>query len=178
MADEDLPVMATFSVRRRAYLAPDGTALCELPEFAGDRELIVAMYRGMALARAFDLKAVSLQRTGRLGTYATSLGQEAVAVGIASAMEPEDVLLPSYRDNAALLWRGVTMEDILLFWGGDERGSNWAGPTHDFPFCIRSDRKLRMRPASPMPSNIASKRMPRSASSAMAPPPRAMCGKR
>jgi 2-oxoisovalerate dehydrogenase E1 component alpha subunit len=136
MADEDLPVIATFSVRRRAYLAPDGTALCELPEFAGDRELIVAMYRGMALARAFDLKAVSLQRTGRLGTYATSLGQEAVAVGIASAMEPEDVLLPSYRDNAALLWRGVTMEDILLFWGGDERGSNWAGPTHDFPFCI------------------------------------------
>jgi 2-oxoisovalerate dehydrogenase E1 component alpha subunit len=36
-------------------------------------------------------------------------------------MRPEDVLLPSYRDNAALLWRGVTMEDILLFWGGDER---------------------------------------------------------
>ena len=35
------------------------------------------MYRAMALARSFDLKAVSLQRTGRLGTYATSLGQEA-----------------------------------------------------------------------------------------------------
>jgi len=79
---------------------------------------------------------VSLQRTGRLGTYAWSLGQEAVAVGIASAMLPEDVLLPSYRDNAVLLWRGVTMEDILLFWGGDERGSRWSGPVHDFPFCI------------------------------------------
>jgi 2-oxoisovalerate dehydrogenase E1 component alpha subunit len=77
-----------------------------------------------------------LQRTGRLGTYATSLGQEAVAVGLASAMRPDDVLLPSYRDNAALLWRGVTMQDILLFWGGDERGSNWSGPAHDFPFCI------------------------------------------
>ena len=89
-----------------------------------------------SLARSFDLKAVSLQRTGRLGTYATSLGQEAVAVGIANAMEPDDVLLPSYRDNAALLWRGVTMEDILLFWGGDERGNNWSGPAHDFPFCI------------------------------------------
>jgi pyruvate dehydrogenase E1 component alpha subunit len=90
----------------------------------------------MVLARTFDLKAVSLQRTGRLGTYATSLGQEAVAVGLASAMRPEDTLLPSYRDNAALLWRGVTMEEILLFWGGDERGNHWSGPTHDFPFCI------------------------------------------
>jgi pyruvate dehydrogenase E1 component alpha subunit len=43
----------------------------------------------MVEARAFDLKAVSLQRTGRLGTYAVALGQEAVAVGIASAMRPE-----------------------------------------------------------------------------------------
>ena len=117
-------------------MAPDGTLLRDLPEFAGDRESVVSMYRGMMLARAFDLKAVALQRTGRLGTYATSLGQEAVAVGVASAMQPADVLLPSYRDNAALLWRGVTMEDILLFWGGDERGSNWSGPKQDFPFCI------------------------------------------
>ena len=133
---KELPVIARFEVRRRAYLAPDGTILRDLPDFATDQNLVVAMYRGMALARAFDLKAVSLQRTGRLGTYATSLGQEAVAVGIASAMRPEDVLLPSYRDNAALLWRGVTMDDILLFWGGDERGSRWSGPVDDFPFCI------------------------------------------
>jgi 2-oxoisovalerate dehydrogenase E1 component alpha subunit len=136
MADEELPVMAKFEVRRQAYLAPDGAIVRVLPNFAADQNLIVSMYRGMALARAFDLRAVSLQRTGRLGTYATSLGQEAVAVGIASAMRPEDVLLPSYRDNAALLWRGVTMEEILLFWGGDERGSCWSGPAHDFPFCI------------------------------------------
>jgi 2-oxoisovalerate dehydrogenase E1 component alpha subunit len=87
-------------------------------------------------ARTFDLRAVSLQRTGRLGTYATSLGQEAVAVGVASAMQQEDALLPSYRDNAALLWRGVRMEEILQFWGGDERGNRWSGPAHDFPFCI------------------------------------------
>jgi pyruvate dehydrogenase E1 component alpha subunit len=90
----------------------------------------------MVLTRAFDLKAVSLQRTGRLGTYAVSLGQEAVSVGVASAMHQEDVLLPSYRDNGALLWRGVKMEEILLYWGGDERGNRWSGPAHDFPFCV------------------------------------------
>jgi pyruvate dehydrogenase E1 component alpha subunit len=48
----------------------------------------------------------------------------------------EDVLLPSYRDNGALLWRGVKMEEILLYWGGDERGSRWSGPAYDFPFCV------------------------------------------
>src|SRR5437016_8889281 len=136
MADEDLPVIARFEVHRRGYLAPDGTVQRRLPTFASDTNLLLSLYRGMVLTRAFDLKAVSLQRTGRLGTYAVSLGQEAVSVGIASAMREEDVVLPSYRDNGTLLWRGTKMEEILLFWGGDERGNRSSGPAHDFPYCI------------------------------------------
>src|SRR5438034_1913389 len=136
MADEGLPVIARFEVRRRSYLAPDGTVLRPRPDFASDIPKLLGLYRGMVLTRAFDLKAVSLQRTGRLGTYAVSLGQEAVSVGIASAMREEDVLLPSYRDNGALIWRGVKLEEILLFWGGDERGNRFSGPVQDFPFCV------------------------------------------
>lgn len=135
VVDDEGSVIARFEVRRRAYLAPDGTPRGPLPDWA-DADALVPLYRGMVLTRAFDLKAVALQRTGRLGTYAVSLGQEAVSVGVASAMRAEDVLLPSYRDNAALLWRGVKMEEILLYWGGDERGSLWSGPPHDFPFCV------------------------------------------
>jgi len=134
--DDELPVIARFEVRRRAYLAADGAVLRSLPRFAADTGLLVALYRAMVSARAFDLKAVSLQRTGRLGTYAVALGQEAVAVGVASAMRTEDVLVPSYRDTPALLWRGVKMEEILLVWGGDERGHCSSGPAHDFPSCI------------------------------------------
>src|SRR6478752_9205382 len=135
--DEQLQVIARFEVRHRAYLAPDGSIHRRLPAFASDTRLLVRLYRAMVLVRAFDLKAVALQRTGRLGTYAVSLGQEAVSVGIASAMREEDVLLPSYRDNGALLWRGVKLEEILLFWGGDERGNHFSsGPPHDFPFCV------------------------------------------
>src|SRR6516164_4634319 len=129
IAAEDTSVIARFEVRKRAYLAPDGTPRGVMPAWAADAAALVPLYRAMVLTRAFDLKAVSLQRTGRLGTYA-------VAVGVASAMRAEDVLLPSYRDNGALLWRGVRMEEILLYWGGDERGSRWSGPPHDFPFCV------------------------------------------
>src|SRR6478672_11369516 len=136
MADDGLPVIARFEVRRRSYLAPDGTVLGKVPDFAADIPSLTALYRAMVLTRTFDLKAVSLQRTGRLGTYAVSLGQEAVSVGIASAMREKDVVLPSYRDNGTLLWRGTKMEEILLFWGGDERGNLSSGPAHDFPYCI------------------------------------------
>ena len=106
-ADQELPVIARFEVRRRSYLAPDGKVLRQLPAFASDADVLRSLYRGMVLIRTFDLKAVSLQRTGRLGTYAVSLGQEAVSVGVASAMREEDVIVPSYRDNGALLWRGM-----------------------------------------------------------------------
>jgi 2-oxoisovalerate dehydrogenase E1 component alpha subunit len=131
-----LSIVARFEVLRRGYLPPDGTMLDRAPDSIPDLASLISFYRAMVLTRTFDLKAVALQRTGRLGTYAVSLGQEAVSVGVASAMREEDVLLPSYRDNGALLWRGVKMEEILLYWGGDERGNHSSGPAHDFPFCI------------------------------------------
>jgi len=71
-------VIARFEVRHRGYLAPDGSIKSAAPALRSDTRLLVRLYRAMVLVRAFDLKAVALQRTGRLGTYAASLGQEAV----------------------------------------------------------------------------------------------------
>ncbi|GBD42519.1 Pyruvate dehydrogenase E1 component subunit alpha [bacterium HR39] len=128
--------LATFAVEEVRVLAPDGTLLPDPPECVHDRDLLVRLYRAMVLTRTFDARAIALQRTGRLGTYASSLGQEAVPVGTAAAMRPEDVLLPAFREQGALLWRGVPPEHPLLYWGGDERGSNWPGPREDFPICV------------------------------------------
>ncbi|WP_246479773.1 pyruvate dehydrogenase (acetyl-transferring) E1 component subunit alpha [Kaustia mangrovi] len=120
----------------RRFLHPDGTATGPLPEPLADPDRLVGLYRGMVLARAFDEKAISLQRTGRLGTYASSLGQEAVSVGTAAAMDDADVFAPSFREHGAQLWRGVTPEELFLYWGGDERGSAFEGPKRDFPVCV------------------------------------------
>jgi 2-oxoisovalerate dehydrogenase E1 component alpha subunit len=128
--------VARFEVRYSRFLDPKGNAVRALPEFAADRAELVALYRGMVLARAFDAKAVALQRTGRLGTFPSALGQEAVAVGIAAAMRQEDVFLPSFREHGAQLWRGVSLVELFLFWGGDERGSDFAEAREDFPICV------------------------------------------
>jgi 2-oxoisovalerate dehydrogenase E1 component alpha subunit len=119
-----------------AFLDPAGQVVRALPDFAMDRETLVAMYAAMEKTRAFDTKAIALQRTGRLGTYASSLGQEATGVGVAFAMQAEDVLLPSFREHGAQLVRGVSLEELFLYWGGDERGNDFAGPRRDFPVCI------------------------------------------
>jgi 2-oxoisovalerate dehydrogenase E1 component alpha subunit len=127
---------ADVEIRQTAYIAPDGAALRPLPEALAEPAVLTALYRGMVLARTFDAKAIALQRTGRLGTYASLLGQEAVGVGIAKAMRPDDVLLPSFREHALQIQRGVKPEEVFLYWGGDERGSAFSGPPEDFPVGI------------------------------------------
>ncbi len=128
--------MAQFSISLTRFLDPSGQAIAPLPAFAQEPATLAALYRAMVLTRTFDTKAIALQRTGRLGTYASSLGQEAVAVGVAAAMRPSDVLLPSFREHGAQLWRGVSLKELFLYWGGDERGNDFAGPRQDFPNCV------------------------------------------
>ena len=131
-----MTTVARFEICLGRFIAPDGEPIADLPAFAHDREAMAGLYRWMVLTRSFDARAIALQRTGRLGTYASSAGQEAVVVGVADAMGPDDVLLPSFREHGAQLVRGVTMKELFLYWGGDERGSDFAGPRQDFPVCI------------------------------------------
>ena len=131
-----MEIVANFRVNYTQFLSPKGDVTQSLPEFARDPAALIPMYSAMVRTRLFDTKAIALQRTGTLGTFASSLGQEAIGVGIASAMCAEDVLLPSYRDHGAQFLRGVTMVECLLYWSGDERGSDFSGPRWDFPNCI------------------------------------------
>lgn len=128
--------VATFEIHYRQYLNAEGKVTGELPEFAKDHGMLRELYRWMVLTRTFDKRAIALQRTGQLGTYASSLGQEATYAGLGHAMKPEDILAPSYREHGTCFIRGVPMSDILLYWGGDERGMAFEEPKHDFPVSV------------------------------------------
>jgi 2-oxoisovalerate dehydrogenase E1 component alpha subunit len=131
-----MKTVAEFTIGYRQILGPTGETVAPLPPFARDSAEVLRMYRAMTLVRVFDAKAVNLQRTGQLGTYPSSVGHEAAHVGIGAAMRPEDVLAPVYREFGTQLWRGVTMTEILTYWGGDEIGSNFAVPRADFAWCV------------------------------------------
>ncbi len=129
--------IATFAVKYRRFLDPDGQLVDDRPPpLARDFDALRSLYALMVRTRTFDAKAITLQRTGKLGTYASCLGHEAIHVGIGNAMHPEDVFAPMYREYGTLFARGTKMEEILTYWGGDERGSDFSGPAHDFPICV------------------------------------------
>jgi pyruvate dehydrogenase E1 component alpha subunit len=128
--------VASFEVRYTQFLDERGSVTRPLPAFAQDTAHLIDLYRWMVLMRTYDAKAVALQRTGQLGTYAPIIGQEAIQAGIGSAMKSDDVFLMTYREQGVQLMRGVKMEELFLYWSGDERGSDYGGPRRDFPICI------------------------------------------
>lgn len=104
------------------------------PELADDD--LVEMYRWMAKARAFDERALALQRQGRIGTYAPLSGQEAAQVGSAWALKPEDWMFPSYREHAVQAVRGQKWADLLAYWGGNEDSNRIPEGINNFTVCV------------------------------------------
>jgi 2-oxoisovalerate dehydrogenase E1 component alpha subunit len=132
--------LANFNIDYHQYLKPDQDSIIDNSTLEVDitNEQLKEFYKTMVSTRLFDAKAVSLQRTGQMGTYPSGLGQEAIGTAIGNAMQPEDVFVTYYRDCAAQLLRGVTMTEILLYWGGSEQGNNYQSPIarQDLPHCV------------------------------------------
>lgn len=131
-----MKIVAKFEIPYYQFLDENGIPTQSLPEFAKNPEELIKLYRVMTLMRVFDTKAVALQRTGKIGTYAGILGQEAVSVAIGNVMEREDVFFPNYREYGTYYQRGVKLSEILAYWGGDERGSHFANNAIDYPICV------------------------------------------
>lgn len=99
-------------------------------------EQLKEMYRWMVLERAFDNTALALQREGRIGTYAQSIGEEATHVGAVYATQPQDMVFVDYREHAAFMMKGVPLKNLFTHWGGSEDGMFIPEGSAIFPVCI------------------------------------------
>ena len=81
-----MTLAAKFEIEYLQYLGPDGKPVGELPEAFRDPKQLVPLFKQMLFVRTFDSKSIKLQRTGKLGTYAASLGHEAAHVGIGASI--------------------------------------------------------------------------------------------
>ncbi|MHC4447705.1 MAG: thiamine pyrophosphate-dependent enzyme [Planctomycetota bacterium] len=79
---------------------------------------LLRIYRAMVLTRKLDVRMLAMQRQGEMGTFAPGFGQEATQIGQIYPLEKRDWFSPSYRSFGAQLWRGWTIEGLLLLWHG------------------------------------------------------------
>ena len=78
--------------------------------------------RRMVFTRAWDKRAVSIQRQGRLGFYAPVSGQEASMIASQFALTKDDFICPGYRDMPQIVWHGYPMYQAFLYSRGHQHG--------------------------------------------------------
>src|SRR2546426_2183877 len=83
-------------------------SLSEVKEAGLDREDLLGIYRNMLITRGVEERGHILYRQGKIpGSFYTGRGNEAAAIGVATAMGPEDVGTPLQRDMGVHITRGV-----------------------------------------------------------------------
>ncbi|MGQ0701088.1 MAG: thiamine pyrophosphate-dependent enzyme [Panacagrimonas sp.] len=86
-----------------------------------DEATLTSGLRSMMLTRAFDERMLRVQRQGKCSFYIKSTGEEAVAVAQAMALDPRDMLFPSYRQQGLLIVRGFPLVDMMCQIFGNSR---------------------------------------------------------
>jgi pyruvate dehydrogenase E1 component alpha subunit len=124
-----------FQVEYLSILDSEGNLDTSLePDISPDD--VKRLYRAMLLGRRLDERMIRLQRQGRIGTFAPIKGQEASQLGAAFTLRPSDWMVPSFRETAAMLWRGWPIEKLLLLFAGYLEGGQPAPDQHDLPITI------------------------------------------
>lgn len=110
---------------------PTGEPLPDLKE-----KDLRALFQLMLRTRMADDKAFKLQRQGRMGTFAPSLGHEACQVGAAFPLRKQDWFFPYFRDLGCYLTLGLPLSSYYLYWMGDERGMEIPKDLNIFPISV------------------------------------------
>ena len=99
-------------------------------------ELHLKLHRAILLSRKFDERLLNLQRQGRIGTFPPISGQEAAQLGAVALLRPSDWLVPAFRETAAEIWRGRTLESVLIYNNGYNEGAEIPPDLNNLPISV------------------------------------------
>ncbi|KAM7529051.1 hypothetical protein LguiB_032461 [Lonicera macranthoides] len=96
------------------------------------KEVAVKMYTNMVTLQVMDTIFYEAQRQGRISFYVTQIGEEAINIASAAALNFDDLVFPQYREAGVLLWRGFTLQEFAnqLFGNKADYGKGKQMPIH------------------------------------------------
>jgi pyruvate dehydrogenase E1 component alpha subunit len=99
-------------------------------------DILLQLHHTMLLGRRFDERLLNLQRQGRIGTFAPIKGQEAAQLGAVANLSRSDWMIPAFREVAAELWRGRSLESIILYYNGYNEGVDIPEDSNNLPISV------------------------------------------
>lgn len=87
-----------------------------------NNEELIHFYRSILLPRMIEEKMLLLLRQGKISKWFSGIGQEAIAVGAAMAMEPNEWIMPLHRNLGVFTTRKMPLRKLFQQWQGSRDG--------------------------------------------------------
>lgn len=85
-------------------------------------EQLVDFYKNLIIPRLIEEKMLILLRQGKISKWFSGIGQEAISVGTALAMEEDEFMLPMHRNLGVFTTRKLPLERLFKQFQGKEDG--------------------------------------------------------
>jgi 2-oxoisovalerate dehydrogenase E1 component len=87
-----------------------------------DPETLLHLHRELVKPRLIEEKMLNLLRQGRISKWFSGIGQEAIAVGAATALLPDELIFTMHRNLGVFTARQVPLDRLFCQWQGKRRG--------------------------------------------------------
>ncbi len=108
-----------------------------------DKHTLLHLYKSVLLSRLIEEKMIVLLRQGKVKKWFSGIGQEAVSVGIISALKKSEFVLPMHRNLAVFTGRKIDLNQLFQQWQGKPGGFT-SGRDRSFHFGSREHRIVGM----------------------------------
>jgi len=85
-------------------------------------ETLINLYLQMLKPRLIEEKMLVLLRQGKISKWFSGIGQEAISVGVTSALKKEEYILPMHRNLGVFTTREIPLHRLFSQWQGKMNG--------------------------------------------------------